>query len=637
MKKSNFNNSNYKKISSNSPYSYTNRNHKFNNFNHRENNKNIKKLSGPNINDNIKNNNKNAQKKKLIIHQNDTNTPGKKIKTLLKEKEKEKNIIKIPEKEEKKNIEEEKNNNSNKKLQNNLILTKEEINKIINDTNIFPKSKTVKKELNKDLDNIKIEKNVALIILKEKQKCLNDIINKIKTQKNYLKESSLNNLPDKNIIYKNIHEEKIKDLNNDQLKLIDKIDLVQDQINSNNKIVLAKVKNKEEVAKQIDKNKADKKYNLKFKKMKVENQKICEKFKNLEMNLEQKLKDIALLEKAENEKLSLELKEKIEKNKTLEKRQSDEVNSEVLKNKRYINSYNERENKDYLYYKLEKTFEEREKKYINNSKKNKKLILKNILRQKDKKEYTKKKKVEMTENINKLHKIWKERNSLLPKYRSPLLQKALISDENMKKIENDKIEKQKLLYLNKENYAKKLIQLPPINKLLKRGNSLKIELIHLNKLNNNTRTNRITEKFNKIKLKEQHFVKSNSVTSLRNNNENQTTNENLINISLKKRSKINLRSPNDFNYLEDIKRGKLLNSNSENNLLKNNNNINNQDINYEKEMGEIELLEDKYKMNKKLLKIKGGYLNDLELGDKMNEILIKGIENKLDICENMNK
>ena len=64
----------------------------------------------------------------------------------------------------------------------------------------------------------------------------------------------------------------------------------------------------------------------------------------------------------------------------------------------------------------------------------------------------------MTENINKLHKIWKERNSLLPKYRSPLLQKALISDENMKKIENDKIEKQKLLYLNKENYAKKLIK-----------------------------------------------------------------------------------------------------------------------------------------------------------------------------------
>ena len=108
---------------------------------------------------------------------------------------------------------------------------------------------------------------------------------------------------------------------------------------------------------------------------------------------------------------------------------------------------------------------------------NKKLILKNILRQKDKKEYTKKKKVEMTENINKLHKIWKERNSLLPKYRSPLLQKALISDENMKKIENDKIEKQKLLYLNKENYAKKLIQLPPINKLLKRGNSLKIILL----------------------------------------------------------------------------------------------------------------------------------------------------------------
>ena len=48
-----------------------------------------------------------------------------------------------------------------------------------------------------------------------------------------------------------------------------------------------------------------------------------------------------------------------------------------------------------------------------------------------------------------------------------------------------------------------------------------------------------------------------------------------------------------------------------------------------------ELLEQKYNMDKKLLKVKGGYINNPELVNNMNKILIKTIENKLDIYENM--
>ena len=42
-------------------------------------------------------------------------------------------------------------------------------------------------------------------------------------------------------------------------------------------------------------------------------------------------------------------------------------------------------------------------------------------------------------------------------------------------------------------------------------------------------------------------------------------------------------------------------------------------------------------MNKKLLRIKGGYANDIDLANKMNNLLIKTIENKLDMVENIVK
>ena len=40
-------------------------------------------------------------------------------------------------------------------------------------------------------------------------------------------------------------------------------------------------------------------------------------------------------------------------------------------------------------------------------------------------------------------------------------------------------------------------------------------------------------------------------------------------------------------------------------------------------------------MNKKLLRIKGGYANDIDLAIKIDNLLIKKVANKLDMVENL--
>ena len=46
-------------------------------------------------------------------------------------------------------------------------------------------------------------------------------------------------------------------------------------------------------------------------------------------------------------------------------------------------------------------------------------------------------------------------------------------------------------------------------------------------------------------------------------------------------------------------------------------------------------MESKYKRDKQLLKLQGGYLKNKELGDNMNELLIDSIQKKLLLIENI--
>ena len=50
---------------------------------------------------------------------------------------------------------------------------------------------------------------------------------------------------------------------------------------------------------------------------------------------------------------------------------------------------------------------------------------------------------------------------------------------------------------------------------------------------------------------------------------------------------------------------------------------------------QIDVLDEKFEMNKNLIKIKGGYLNNQELGDDMNNLIINSIRGKLALMEKM--
>ena len=93
------------------------------------------------------------------------------------------------------------------------------------------------------------------------------------------------------------------------------------------------------------------------------------------------------------------------------------------------------------------------------------------------------------------------------------------------------------------------------------------------------------------------------------------------------------RSPNDFNYLDEIKQKRIIKNNKikNNNIKKDSFISRNNNINLE---NKIEAMESKYRRNKQLLKLQGGYLKNIELADNMNELLIDSIKHKLFIIEN---
>jgi hypothetical protein len=94
----------------------------------------------------------------------------------------------------------------------------------------------------------------------------------------------------------------------------------------------------------------------------------------------------------------------------------------------------------------------------------------------------------------------------------------------------------------------------------------------------------------------------------------------------------NVRTGNEINYLEELKQKRLLKSiEKKTNVSKSILNLENNDFNLK---NKIEAIESKYKRNKELLKLKGGYLKNKELGDNVDELLIDSIKGKLSIIEN---
>ena len=546
-------------------------------------------------------------------------------------------VLNNEENEEKKENDENNGNNNNEEINKNdinkeetdknayLKLTQEEINKLIN--NVKTKSQINENFFkNNIIINNNKKENKTLKNLIEKQNNLFNDMDKIKLKKKYLNEYSLNNLSKNNKLYKNIQKDTLKNLEQNENNILEKITSINQQIKDINK-------NKRDNENEDNQKPEEKKEVKKEKKVKNDEkylpyQKIM---KDAEKGMIKKGKEFDKYEKEKNLQKSLEIIEKIKKGKEFEKSRSKKIKLEVVKTRPFINSYNKRNKKNYLYIKMANSFEKKKEELISNSKKNKNSA-------DDKKEfnlndYLTKKKIESKENTNKLHKLWKERSNILSKYKSSSYFKVLYSDEGFKQKEKNIKENIKKLYNDKEKYSKEKIHLPPISNILKREREKEYVLIkkrNILKKNNSNLSNREFKKMlNKEKnLKEKKITKSYSSISINNINKK----NGIVNIygHINKKT---LKNPKDFNYLEEIRKERLMNSeNSTIDLISNNN----KDVDISIIKGHIQLMEEKYKRDKELLKIQGGYAHNHELGDKMNQLLVNSIKNKLDMIENMN-
>ena len=96
--------------------------------------------------------------------------------------------------------------------------------------------------------------------------------------------------------------------------------------------------------------------------------------------------------------------------------------------------------------------------------------------------------------------------------------------------------------------------------------------------------------------------------------------------------KLRMKRPQEINYLEELKKERK--NDNKNKKIDWNKNI--QNSNNEMVKKQIEVIEEKYKREKELMNVKGGYLQNQELGNELNNMVINAIRGKLAIIENLN-
>ena len=538
-----------------------------------------------------------------------------------------------------KSILKEDNYNTNKKEKNkkhieeeikskyNLNLTQKDLKILV--TN-FELKKNRKNTSLKKFDNI-INEKLVLKNLTNKRNDLYCELSKISKQNSKLEEESLNNIQIPNLISENSQKGIIKNIKYNKEILLDKISSLNEQIYEIKK--LQKINSsindfsKEEYSENLWKEYI-------FNNMKNWNKtlNIKRKIVDSELNIRNIVKNNSIMspkQKKNNIKNTILI--------TQDKSNNYESSSNQKKSEFFINNIiKENRNNGYLYQKMSSSYDEKEQKYLKERLKSKFINIKKSNKL-DIKYNSLKKKIYNLENLNKLHKMWKERSDLLPKYVSPIYKKIINTEENIKKEEKEKIEKRKLLYELKQNYAKETIKFPPISLILRKDWNKKEIKFNLDKSKgyNNIINNNLNKRFNQLQNRRTSSEKNNN-KSLQNSKENKNV-KNLNNSnSINKKShsyidinnKLNL-NINKINNIEKIVKNKYTKLKLENNKDNKKTDIDN--IKYQ-----VEVMEDKYKRGKKLLKLKGGYLNNEDLVDEMNELLINSIKGKLNMIEKSN-
>ena len=535
----------------------------------------------------------------------------------------------------------------------------------------LPISKERPNEKDKDIKKLKLKKETKKTYnsLKEKENSICMEINSIKQKKQKLENFSYEMLGSKNIVDNNIINSELKKLKTSENNLLEKLESVKQQI-----------VNLIDNDKQLDRKEKIRTFLEKYNFLEgVNDFNIKTKALDSEISKSRKnhIKDIEkLILKKENEiNKQIEEQKKLKDDfiKEFRKKEQEiihkrklEVDEKMKEAKKFIkNAYNY-DPKKYLYNRLANQFEENEKKFLQSHKLDKRkvsgieeisIVKRRIIECKYELE---KRRIEKT---NEMKELWHSRSVAVAKYPSNILKQ--INEYELKKNEEEEKQKMKKLVLSKEKerFVKENINLPPICEKLKMEREKRLNT-YLN-LEGKERVKRIKNEFDKkiknryssveeailkkieiqkasrdkrlIKYKELEtsgkMIKSASDVNI--NKYNNLKVKNLMGNSLSP-DKIRKRKPNEINYLEQLRKEKKIYSKNYINWNKELNNIQSEKggsiDNIKKQ---IDYLDEKFQMEKNLIKLKGGYINNQELGNEMNNLIINSIRGKLALMEKM--
>ena len=505
--------------------------------------------------------------------------------------------------------------------------------------------------------------------LKEKEKSLNKELSTLKVKKEKLLNISYTS---SSPIEKNINNYEEKRLESLEINILTKLDEVKNQIkdiyqkendlkNNKNKIqyFFDNIDSAENLSRKYYSN-----YNTE-RMMKL--QKDCNKnnqnrykdkeksdFKTIQEN-QRKYEDEIELKKQY-------LKEQKEIENEIVKERKKKINEKILKIKEKAKSEkNPPAKKNYLFYKMENDFEQKEKKFYKSIKLIKKPeVLQGEELKKVQKQYNEAKKEFEKKTIEKtlnMKKIWKSRFLVLPKYKSPIL-KTITESEKEKMEKEEEKEKEKIkFYEIKKNYFKNEVPLPKINEKTKiKKNLSMLELQGKKRVKYiNEELNRINKsRINNYNLKNKRYKQSNSLNKKYkyrikkkkdikdgedlnksmelNNNSNKIRNK-VISPLKPLKKKIIKRNPKNINYLKEFENNDMFKSYDWDKCIDNDEN---KARSIQIVKNQIEGLDDKLRRKQMMLKMNRNFSNDNKVVKDISNLLINSIKGKISVIKAIN-
>ena len=390
-----------------------------------------------------------------------------------------------------------------------------------------------------------------------------------------------------------------------------------------------------------------------------------EKIQNeLKRSTTKKNKQIKLNEEKILERQKEHLKELKKKEKDFFNKLKEKNNLLFEKSIKNIDKNIKRQTKDYFFYQVKQKYENNEKKLVDkvNLIKKDSLVTKQELEELANKRYERKKILEesLTERKLNLIKMWQHRSQKLPIYKHPIVN--ILEDENLDIMED---EQEKLEQKEKNEQIKKNYQ-PPKVKINLQLKKIREKKIFMSKKDSVTQT----ETENKKRFMKNLDFMANIIEAAKEENleKNKSKNNNIKtekNINSKDRIKLTKSLDSNDNkkkhnyqlhpkpekpidYLKDIFKGKKMNKskdkketgvgniltelNTESTTIKGRNQI----------MDTLDMIKSKtsaieQKVNEKkdIMKVKGGYINNTNIGDEVGDLLIESIQNKITLLNKL--